>query len=174
MCDKIRKVWDVVPLGQPFRQSNLGNNVVQLRTNMMHTRPPSLYRAVLCSGEEMSTSMRWCVLHEEKEAKQIWVYQLCLLGVPIVGTNQPRKEWMWWKEQKACEKGWKWGKLSENPKMPHPQCGRSIKTCYQTTMMPKAARRPSSRTARALRSSPSTYLQVLPILASLHPLPFPR
>ena len=33
-------------------------------------------------------------------------------------------------EQKSCEKGWKWvnPKLGENPKMPCPQCGRSIKT----------------------------------------------
>ena len=36
-------------------------------------------------------------------------------------------------EQKACEKGWKRVKLGENPKMPHPHCGRSIKTCCQTT-----------------------------------------
>ena len=64
-------------------------------------------------------------------------------------------------EQKACEKGWKWVKLGENPKMQHPQRGRSIKTCCQTTMMPKVssnmgpstARRPSSRTARARRLS---------------------
>ena len=29
---------------------------------------------------------------------------------------------------KKCEKGWKWVKSGENPKMPYPQCGRSIKT----------------------------------------------
>ena len=29
---------------------------------------------------------------------------------------------------KKCEKGWKWVKLGENPKMPYPRCGRSIKT----------------------------------------------
>ena len=27
-----------------------------------------------------------------------------------------------------CEKWWKWVKVGENPKMPYPQCGRSIKT----------------------------------------------
>ena len=27
-----------------------------------------------------------------------------------------------------CEKGWKWVKLGKNPKVPYPQCGRSIKT----------------------------------------------
>ena len=30
--------------------------------------------------------------------------------------------------QKNCEKGWKWVKVGENPKMPYPPCGRSIKT----------------------------------------------
>ena len=30
--------------------------------------------------------------------------------------------------QKKCEKGWKWVKVGENPKMPYPPCGRSIKT----------------------------------------------
>ena len=29
---------------------------------------------------------------------------------------------------KKCEKGWEWVKVGENPKMPCPQCGRSIKT----------------------------------------------
>ena len=31
-------------------------------------------------------------------------------------------------EQKKCEKGWKWVKVGERPKMPYPPCGRSIKT----------------------------------------------
>ena len=31
---------------------------------------------------------------------------------------------------------WKWVKVGENPKMPYPQCGRSIKTYSQTRMMP--------------------------------------
>ena len=30
-------------------------------------------------------------------------------------------------EQQKCEKVWKWVKVGENPKMPYPQCGRSIK-----------------------------------------------
>ena len=30
--------------------------------------------------------------------------------------------------KKKCEKGWKWVKRGENPKMPYPPCGRSIKT----------------------------------------------
>ena len=30
--------------------------------------------------------------------------------------------------KKNCEKGWKWVKVGENPKMPYPPCGRSIKT----------------------------------------------
>ena len=30
--------------------------------------------------------------------------------------------------KKKCEKGWKWVKVGENPKMPYPPCGRSIKT----------------------------------------------
>ena len=44
-------------------------------------------------------------------------------------------------EQKACDKGWKWVKLGENPKMPHPQCGRSHKTCCQTTMVPRVSQK---------------------------------
>ena len=31
-------------------------------------------------------------------------------------------------EKKNCEKGWKWVKVGENPKMPYPPCVRSIKT----------------------------------------------
>ena len=27
--------------------------------------------------------------------------------------------------KKKCEKGWKWVKLGENPKMPYPQCGKT-------------------------------------------------
>ena len=30
--------------------------------------------------------------------------------------------------KKKREKGWKWVKVGENPKMPYPPCGRSIKT----------------------------------------------
>ena len=30
--------------------------------------------------------------------------------------------------KKKCEKGCKWVKVGENPKMPYPPCGRSIKT----------------------------------------------
>ena len=30
--------------------------------------------------------------------------------------------------RKKCEKGWKWVKVGENPKMPCPQCGTIIKT----------------------------------------------
>ena len=30
--------------------------------------------------------------------------------------------------KKKSEKGWKWAKVGENPKMPYPQYGRSIKT----------------------------------------------
>ena len=32
------------------------------------------------------------------------------------------------KNVKMGEKGWKWVKVGENPKMPYPPCGRSIKT----------------------------------------------
>ena len=42
-------------------------------------------------------------------------------------------------EQKMCEKGWTGVKLGENPKMPHPQCRRSINNCCQTTTMPKVS-----------------------------------
>ena len=60
MRDKIRKVWDVVPLRQSFCPSDFGDNTIQVRTNTMHTCPPSLLRAPRCSKEEMSTPMRWC------------------------------------------------------------------------------------------------------------------
>ena len=46
-------------------------------------------------------------------------------------------------EHKLCEKGWNWVKT------PHPQCGRSIKSCCQTTMMPQVSQ--SMGTVRALR-----------------------
>ena len=55
---KIWKVWDVVPLRQSFRPSNFSNNTIQVRTNTMHTCPPSLLRAPCCSREEMSTPKR--------------------------------------------------------------------------------------------------------------------
>ena len=29
--------------------------------------------------------------------RSIWPHHPCLLGVPMVGINQPRREWMWWK-----------------------------------------------------------------------------
>ena len=41
--------------------------------------------------------------------------------------------------QKRVKRGWKLVELGENPKMPHPQCGRSINTCCQTAMMPRVA-----------------------------------
>ena len=31
------------------------------------------------------------------EYVSIWLHNLCLPGVPMVGRNQPKKEWMWWK-----------------------------------------------------------------------------
>ena len=40
MCDKIQKVWDLVPLRQSFRPSNFSDNTIQVRTNTMHTCPP--------------------------------------------------------------------------------------------------------------------------------------
>ena len=70
MRHKIWKVWDVVPLRQSFRPSNFSDNTIQVRTNTMHTCPPSLLRAPRCSREEISTPMRWSVLKEEKEAEQ--------------------------------------------------------------------------------------------------------
>ena len=30
--------------------------------------------------------------------------------------------------KKKCEKGWKWVRMGENPKIPYPPCGRSMKT----------------------------------------------
>ena len=71
MCDNIRKVWDMVPLRQSFHPSNFGDNTIQVRTNTMHTSPPSILTASLCSGEEMSTPIRRSVLQEEKEAEQM-------------------------------------------------------------------------------------------------------
>ena len=53
--------------------------------------------------------------------------------------------------------------MGENPKMPYPQCGRSIKTYSQTTMVPpqyhkvwvsSTATRPNSCIARTALSAP--------------------
>ena len=43
-------------------------------------------------------------------------------------------------KQKMCKKGWKWVKVGENPKIPYPQCGRSIKISCQTTMKPRVSK----------------------------------
>ena len=72
MCQKIGKVWDMVPFRQPFHPSNFGDNTIQVRTNTMHTSPPSILREPLCSGEEMRTSIRRSVLQEEKEGMLCW------------------------------------------------------------------------------------------------------
>ena len=56
--------------------------------------------------------------------KSIWLHYPCFLGVPMVGRNQPSKEWMWWKRAKN---GRKLVKLGENPNIPYPECERSIK-----------------------------------------------
>ena len=71
MCDKTRKVWDVVPLRQSFCPSNFSDNTIQVRTNTMHTCPPSVLKAPRCSREEMRTPMRGSVLQEEKEVEQM-------------------------------------------------------------------------------------------------------
>ena len=77
VCHEIWKVWDVVPLLQSFRPSNFSDNTIQVRTNMMHTCPPSLCRAPCCSGEEMSTPMRWSVLEEA------WIQSVDSKIVPV-------------------------------------------------------------------------------------------
>ena len=38
------------------------------------------------------------------------------------------KVWESMVKMSKCEKGWKWMKVGENPKMPYPPCGRRIKT----------------------------------------------
>ena len=35
--------------------------------------------------------------HKNEAQTQYSLYHPCLLGVPMVGRNQPSKEWMWWK-----------------------------------------------------------------------------
>ena len=84
MCDKIRKVWDMVPLKQSFHPSNFGDSTIQVRMKTMHTAPPSILGAPLCSGEEMSTPIRRSVLQEEKEAEQtlVWKYVLAPILQP--------------------------------------------------------------------------------------------
>ena len=54
-----------------------------------------------------------------------WLHHPCLLGVPMAGRTQPKKSGC--DGATKCEKGRKWVKLCENPNMPYPQCGRSIK-----------------------------------------------
>ena len=82
MCDKIGKVWDMVPLRQSFHPSNFGDNTIQVRMNTMHTSPPSILRAPLCRGEGMRTPISGSVLQEEKEAEQMLVRTYVL--VPIL------------------------------------------------------------------------------------------
>ena len=57
------------------------------------------------------------------------------MGCPWWGEMNLEKSGCGGNEQKS-EKGWKWVKLGENPKLPFPRCGRCIKTYSQTTMMP--------------------------------------
>ena len=89
MCDKIRKVWNVVPLRQCFRPSNFNDNTIQIRTNTMQTYQPSLLRASCCSTKETSTPMRWSVLHEKNRAIQmfVWGYLIMPILLPtLLGT----------------------------------------------------------------------------------------
>ena len=62
--------------------------------------------------------------HKNEAQTQYSLHHPCLLGVPMVGRNQPSKEWMWWKRAKN---GKKLVKLGENPNIPYPECERSIK-----------------------------------------------
>ena len=71
--------------------------------------------------------------------KSIWLHHPAFSGAPWWGEINLVRSGCGANEQKACEKGCKWVKLGENLKMPHPQCGRSIKTCCQITMMPKVS-----------------------------------
>ena len=99
-----------------------------------------------------------CLLRVLGGKRSVWLHHPCLLRVPImVGREQYGYITLafsaspWWakinlersgcdgNEQKACKRGWKWVQLGENQKLLHPQCGRSIKTCCQTTMMPKVS-----------------------------------
>ena len=52
------------------------------------------------------------------------------LGVHHPNSRAHTKVWesMVKMSKNKCEKGWKWEKVGENPKMPYPPCGRSIKT----------------------------------------------
>ena len=58
--------------------------------------------------------------------KSIWLHHPCLLGVSMVGRNQPSKEWMRWK---PAENGRKWVKLGGNLNIHQ-------NTRFPTTIMP--------------------------------------
>ena len=62
--------------------------------------------------------------HKNEAQTQYSLYHPCLLGVPMVGRNQPSKEWMWWQRAKN---GRKLVKLGENTNIPYSECEESIK-----------------------------------------------
>ena len=81
----------------------------------------------LCRGMQDAHMFKWQVPHSDSA----FDCDQAKTGESVTPTQGPTPKYgsPWWRSaKKKCEKGWKWVKVGENPKMPYPQCGRSIKT----------------------------------------------
>ena len=83
-----------------------------------------------------SAGMRPCIGHSTMVRQKLGSPSRQLEGPrQSVGVHHPnsRAHTKMWESmvkmsKKKCEWGWKWVKVGENPKVPYPPCGRSIKT----------------------------------------------
>ena len=94
---------------------------------------------VACRRESTSTSGfdLWCNRASSSAVMRPRIGHSTVLteartGESVTPTQGPTPKCPWWRGAKKCEKGWKWVNVGENPKMPYPQCGRSIKTYTRT------------------------------------------
>ena len=104
-------------LAIPYRES-LINLFSTCGTTTLPSRDAALHRAFNCgqakTGQSITSTRRATPKHGSPSPQLKGPHQ----SVGVHGED----------EQKKCEKGWKWVKVGENPKMPYPPCGRSIKT----------------------------------------------
>ena len=83
-----------------------------------------------------STGMRPCIGHStmvrQKSGSPSYQLEGPRQSVGVHHPNSRAHTKMWESMVKMsktkCEKGWKWAKVGENPKVPYAPCGRSIKT----------------------------------------------
>ena len=82
MCNKIGKVWDMVPLRQSFYAWNFGDNTIQITTNTIHTSQPTKKKA--------EWLLQLCILRglqTKKHDIRIGYLTPYLLGGPKEGGN---------------------------------------------------------------------------------------